>query len=639
MRIHSESNTSTFKCIAQVIAVALMLVLLGPVSTVTVIAEGEPVGNTGSTTSVMEDNPSDEQGQTGDVSTEGSGFVAESAPDPAADPMPAKWDHSKSKIALNLDSSYESEITLSLPSAEEQLVSDIVFVLDKSSCKEETAKAAESLLNDLKDSLGASGAKAKIAVVAFDGTSHVLQDLKEYTGTEEEINALLGYMSANSIPADKKLSGTNMHAGLLEADRIFASDLEVPASRKYVVLVSDGLTRLFTGSDGKVKDIYWQTYHEGQDGKASNPDPKNAVYYGMIGEWSCARTGKEEFGLPYGNWNQYLAYVNRWVEKDDDTYVEDYKTYGNDATGKVKDSSTGGIIDPNFSYVPYSEYENHALSVDRAVYEAYNEYKKLTKDGIHCYAINVGNSEFGNAFMSALNQISGSPNADFNLIDNEILYLLGKGSTVKDYMGFAEGDYNFDLINPETMTLTIDNTNTGSRDTYSAEVIGDNHYGFVKKGDGSYDYEVMYIPADKKADELFVWTMNVPVTNFEHVSLQYKVKLMNPKMAAGTYGEYDKDGSQGKNGLYTNSRAVLFPVDSEENEGELEEFAKPTVSYTVNAAPTPAPTPTPSGSSDDGGPFTKNECGNVYDRWGNLIWASPACSAFSKKVPGTGVSY
>ncbi len=35
MRIHSESNTSTFKCIAQVIAVALMLVLLGPVSTVT----------------------------------------------------------------------------------------------------------------------------------------------------------------------------------------------------------------------------------------------------------------------------------------------------------------------------------------------------------------------------------------------------------------------------------------------------------------------------------------------------------------------------------------------------------------------------------------------------------------------------
>lgn len=47
-----------------------------------------------------------------------------------------EWKVSKSKTATNLvkqsDGTYTSDVTLSLPSAEEQLVSDVVFVLDKS---------------------------------------------------------------------------------------------------------------------------------------------------------------------------------------------------------------------------------------------------------------------------------------------------------------------------------------------------------------------------------------------------------------------------------------------------------------------------------------------------------------------------
>lgn len=516
----------------------------------------------------------------------------EPTPTPVPDPTPATWDHSKSKTATNLDSNYESEVTLSMPSAEEQLVSDIVFVLDKSFCREETASKAETLLDDLKNSLGASGAKAKIAVVAFDGTSHVLQGLTEYTGTDSEIATIRGYMAANSIPSAERVSGTNMHAGLLAADEMLSADSEVAASRKYVVMVSDGLTRLFTGSDGKVKDIYWQTTHQDFTGNYANFHPKDAVYYGMIGEWSFARSGAQSYGLPYGDWNTYLAYVNQWVAADGDTYVEDFLTYGNDATSKVKNPSTGEITDDSFSYVPYHDYDKHALSVDRSVYEAYNEYIKITNAGIHCYAVNVGTSEFGNAFMAALNQISGTANADFSMIQNEILYLLGAGSTVDDYIGFVDGDYNFDLISPSTMTLTVDNTNSGSSETYTAEVIDTNHYGFVKQNNGIYKYEVTYYPEDKNSNEHFTWKVNVPVSNFEHVSLKYKVKLMNPKTAAGTYGEYDKDGSQGKTTLYTNSKAVLNVIDSEGNAGRTEEFAKPTVSYTVSSTPTPSPTPT-----------------------------------------------
>ncbi len=35
---------------------------------------------------------------------------------------------------------------------------------------------------------------------------------------------------------------------------------------------------------------------------------------------------------------------------------------------------------------------------------------------------------------------------------------------------------------------------------------------------------------------------------------------------------------------------------------------------------------------DDGGPFTRNECGDVFDRWGNLIYDAPDCVVNSKPI-------
>ena len=69
------------------------------------------------------------------------------------------------------------------------------------------------------------------------------------------------------------------------------------------------------------------------------------------------------------------------------------------------------------------------------------------------------------------------------------------------------------------------------------------------------------------------------------MQLTYSVKLMNPETEAGVYGEYDADGSRGYEGLFTNSRADLYPVSSDGAAGSAEQFAKPTVSYEVKAAP------------------------------------------------------
>ena len=56
------------------------------------------------------------------------------------------------------------------------------------------------------------------------------------------------------------------------------------------------------------------------------------------------------------------------------------------------------------------------------------------------------------------------------------------------------------------------------------------------------------------------------------------------------------------------------------------------VTYTITIDRTPDPTPTPTSDSkkssgwDDGGPFTTDTCGNVYDRWGNKIYEAKGCN-------------
>ena len=56
------------------------------------------------------------------------------------------------------------------------------------------------------------------------------------------------------------------------------------------------------------------------------------------------------------------------------------------------------------------------------------------------------------------------------------------------------------------------------------------------------------------------------------------------------------------------------------------------VTYTITIDRTPDPTPTSttepkkSNGWDDGGPFTTDTCGNVYDRWGNKIYEAKGCN-------------
>ena len=86
----------------------------------------------------------------------------------------------KSKTVTPLDANYESDVTLSLPSAEEQLESDVVFVLDKSTSTDIEDEAL-AMLEDLQGQIAQTGAKVNVGVVIFNKEANRVLELTELT--------------------------------------------------------------------------------------------------------------------------------------------------------------------------------------------------------------------------------------------------------------------------------------------------------------------------------------------------------------------------------------------------------------------------------------------------------------------------
>ena len=455
---------------------------------------------------------------------------------------PEKWDISKSKTATNLDANYESKVTLSLPSAEEPLVSDIVFVLDKSTSAQLEQQALD-MLGKLKVHVEETGATVKVGVVIFNKVANVANDGKFF-------NLATEYDGIEAAIKQEVKSGTNTHAGLLAGKKMLDDDKSVENNRKYLIFVSDGITYMYD-KEAKIVPYYWMN--------------DNSPYFSKD---------------PY-SWQ--FKYSNNNAPDDWSVWIKGVEAAmsaeAGNAPAPVPYDSTlnveiGKLVSAEMQYT---------TSVDRALYYSYQTYQAAKNAGYNVYAMTADSGAdttypWGPSFM---NYLAGDKKVDFSEIRNDILYLVGAGSTVTDYMGYVEGDYNFDFVNDAAaLSLKVGD------DSYQAIKLEDNKYGFKPSGNNSdgnnsYDYIVEYFPKEKD-EENFVWTINVPVSNFAPVQLTYAVKLTNPKTASGTYGTYDKDGSNNYEGLYTNNSAALLPVNSNNIEGEKAYFNKPTVSYTVS---------------------------------------------------------
>lgn len=161
---------------------------------------------------------------------------------------------SRSKTATPLDpETWTSDITLSLPSAEEKLESEVVFVLDGSSSADENVKnEALTLLDNLKDAVTDSGAAVKVCIVKF----------KRYAEKSDWFDLATSYDAIKSAIESRISGGTNIHAGLLAGKAALEEHPNISPAKKYLILVSDGSTYLYSkDGDWASKTPFSRTYY------------------------------------------------------------------------------------------------------------------------------------------------------------------------------------------------------------------------------------------------------------------------------------------------------------------------------------------------------------------------------------------
>ena len=461
-------------------------------------------------------------------------------PSLAAAEEPA-WDISRSKSATSLNENNESAVTLSLPSAEENLKSEVVFVLDGSSSADtQVVKDSLELLEELKAATENSGAAVNVCVVKFKRQAYK----SDWYDLSKDFDAIKKAMET------KYSGGTNIHAGLLAGKEALDEHGDVSADRKHLILISDGSTYLYS-----------------KDGNWASDTPFTRSYYTKDNYQGFAG-GFNDQGLY--NPDNLDGNVKRPENTSDvtawQTYLQDVKARNETINSEGK---TGDDYDYHCEYdlnfnqgKPSADFKSQpceprtANNRDMAFYYANQAWDAIKGSGYHAYSIAVadgsagaGNADDSHCFMNYLN---GGASLDFNAIKKEIIYAVGAGSQVEDKMGS-----DFDLVSG-TFELTVGGkalTCTQNGNVYS--------FGDDKKSDR---FVVVY----DEANDSFTWTINENVSNFAPVQLSYKVKLTNVSTKAGTYE------------VPTNEYARLTPKNSAGVVGQTVKFDIPTVTYTVS---------------------------------------------------------
>ena len=565
--------------------------------------------------------------------------------DETEDIPPIDWDVSRSKTATKLDKkTWTSNVTLSLPSAEENLASDVVFVLDKSECASESAEAAKELVSQLLAQQELEKATLKVGVVAFGGTAIVVRGLEEITDAADLNDAV----TDGNI---RGLHGTNIQAGLIEADKMLSEDTEVSDNRKYVVLISDGHTYEFSKEgeygeyvDGAAEfkglktygiysetDLYAYAYgisytiHSLHDQYYTGDYNPDGTYKG---DWrgnyltddqyiftntaNSAKYVKNEYEMPYGTWDKYLKHISEVVAADGGQYDVELKydstgNYGNQCIGSDKskaeraalaDSILGkdNYIKCGLDAAGNDNQLMHASGVDRAVYEAYTKYASMAEK-YHCYPIYVKNGaaattqDYGYQLMHALGTISNNTGTDVSVPNADVTApgITAIFTSIKNDILYAVGAGSTvtDTIGEKFDFADIKSLTVGGKPLTMVKDGNTWYFGNDETaGATNYRFKVAYDSAKDK----FVWTINENVSNFAPVQLTYTVKLTKHETDPGTYGVEDLKGektlsdAEAEKALFTNAYAVLNAINSAGAPLKPLDFPKPSVSYTVKSS-------------------------------------------------------
>lgn len=516
-----------------------------------------------------------------------------------------------SAFALRLDKQAtdltddRTDVTLSLGATQGQTVSDVVFVLDKSTSVE-VREAAKAMLDELMDRAGEN--RIKVGVVVFNKTASEQLPLTDLNS--DSFTVIAGALGKTPE------SGTNIEAGIRAGKEMLDSDTSVDASDKHLVLVTDGVSYLY-GIDDTPQTIYTESASNGEESLNAGNDLSS-----FVNELSSSKAWYDEYG--------------KRIAADIADYSHDYTAgqFHADIQGQQQDSTYKEAGFAEGDYVPGEVSKDHASSNEAAVYSAMNAWKDVVASGYQAYAYASDRYQdtypWAAAFVSTLEEFGGTsemvPDDTTGMFDNvksKILYEFASG-TVTDVIG-----NDFDLTDAGAITA----------DTFTLTVAGQNVAGVVdaenpnKVNFDNGDYSVEYqVSGDT---ETLVWSINKPVESAAGVTLSYNLTLVN------------KSTEPGDHTVKTNEKATVTYKPT--TGGDVTEtFPVPQVTYNV-PEPTPEPAQdvlrfepnaegatgaTPSVTDDEYATVTVSENGFALDGYEFAGWNTAADGSGTAYAPG-----
>lgn len=494
------------------------------------------------------------------------------------------------KRATKLDNQLITNISLSFPGKEDVLAQDIVFVLDKSgaSDQEGISTKAKEFLEEIKTQASEKDLNIKIGVVSFSGTASVKQDLADIVTNYDTIKGKLGRSWGR---------GTNLHAGLLCAKEMLDNDKTVSAKNKHIILITDGATYLYCKDQGEGnKKAYQIPYTRSFGNPTTQTDPTTQKHYkngndkqggiweyqsreyNLKNDWKKFEDTDVNFIFSYAMGGAWPWDTNKPENKDKPKpsikYLGEYLDYY-----RKQDQDT----DANWAQYEYKYFGgtkqitpiniNAPANIDIAFIKADDVFQEMVNAGYQMNVYYKNKADFnGSLFLKYLarNSNNGQLNTDFEQLKKEVLEKVATGSTIIDYIG-----KDFDFVNDDKELLLKVANETLNAEKVTDTTLGKNdaHFGFGKKTDNTYRFELIYKKADAQDDnkEKLILKINETVYPKTAVTLNYKEKLVNVPTEAGTHK------------LNTNESATLKPLDANGKKGDDVAFPVPQVEYVVKA--------------------------------------------------------
>ena len=426
------------------------------------------------------------------------------------------------KEATDLNEAYQITEQLRIGGTEESHnKAAVLFVLDYSTSVSVRNAAAE-MLDVLKTK---NNTDIQVAVVNYWADSDDPNWTKLDANTDTE-----------SLLRKTQEGGTNLHGGLVKAKSLLNSN-EIEGYTTYLILISDGLTYLWT--EGDTTQSVW--YQQGTNGEYSIQNGNSVIEMKYPGSTSGSSveipedvftdlvTGDETIKSKYEATRKYFLPFGEDLE--DNPYIS-FQQDWSDEEGHTADDF---LIGTEIAIYKSAEVFNELLEMTDNVYA-------LKKDENHW-----GQYPYGEQLMDYLigisdsNTLKGEGTIDdntasevFSSITNQILYEVESGK-VTDPIGS-----DFEWVGMNTVKLSVD----GEEITPDFEPSADAES--VTFADGNY--------VVKYKDHVLTWEINTPIKPDAGVVLSYDLTLI--------------DRSEGTH--YPNSDAVFEFTGTDGTNGEKE---------------------------------------------------------------------